>query len=115
MPSNDHEALYQFFTYRHLPAHLQAISKVFAEQVHKVVENRFQQHDVDAVYDFVEESSPPGRNIELRALRAKLWMVAYSIHLDEGEARLRIFLEAKDCAVRAVLFKPGPYTDPGEP
>ena len=63
----NHDYLLQFFTYAHLPAHLQAVSKPFAELANKIVE---------AV------PSNPERNAALRKL-----------------------LEAKDCAVRAVLFK----------
>jgi hypothetical protein len=57
----------QFFTYAHLPAHLQAISQPFGELAHKIVN---------------ELPRNPERTVALRKL-----------------------LEAKDCAVRAVLFK----------
>lgn len=57
----------QFFTYEHLPTHLQAVSKPFAELA--------QAMDVEL------PCSP------------------------EKEAAFRKLLEAKDCAVRAVLFK----------
>ena len=60
--------LLQFFTYEHLPQHLQAVSKPFGDLA--------------------------------RELAARLPAKA------ESTTALRKLLEAKDCAVRAVLFKP---------
>ena len=60
--------LLQFFTYEHLPQHLQAVSKPFGDLA--------------------------------RELAARLPANA------ESTTALRKLLEAKDCAVRAVLFKP---------
>lgn len=57
----------QYFTYQHLPEHLQAISKPFAE-----------------LANTLEESLPSN---------------------PEKTAAFRKLLEAKDCAVRAALFK----------
>lgn len=62
-----HDAMLQFFSFAHLPPHLQEISKVF--------------HDV-----------------------AK-WMLVTLPYNPERSAGLRKLLEAKDCAVRANLFK----------
>lgn len=59
--------LLQFFSYEHLPEHLQRVSKPFAELAHQLVSTI---------------PSNPERTVALRKL-----------------------LEAKDCAVRAVLFK----------
>lgn len=59
--------LLQFFKYEHLPEHLQAVSKPFAELAHQL-----------------EESLPTN---------------------PEKSTAFRKLLEAKDCAVRAVLFK----------
>jgi len=59
--------LNQFFTYQHLPAHLQEVSKPFCE-----------------LADLIEVNLPDN---------------------PEKAAALRKLLEAKDCAVRAVLFK----------
>lgn len=59
--------LLQFFTYEHLPEHLQAVSKPFAELAHKMAEEL--------------EPNP------------------------ETSTALRKLLEAKDCAVRSLLFK----------
>jgi hypothetical protein len=61
------DKLLQFFSYEHLPAHLQMVSKPFHDLA---------QHIVDALPQNAE------RTVALRKL-----------------------LEAKDCAVRAVLFK----------
>ena len=59
--------LLQFFTYEHLPEHLQKVSKPFCEAAHELAKNL--------------PSNP------------------------ESTTALRKLLEAKDCAVRAVLFK----------
>lgn len=61
------EYLLQFFTYEHLPNHLQQISKPFGELAEEIVKNLPRN---------------PERTTSLRKL-----------------------LEAKDCAVRALLFK----------
>ena len=59
--------LLQFFEYKHLPEHLQVISKPFCELAHSIVETLPQN--------------------------------------PEATTALRKLLEAKDCAVRAMLFK----------
>lgn len=59
--------LLQFFEYKHLPEHLQLISKPFCEIAHSMANTL--------------PSNP------------------------ESTVALRKLLEAKDCAVRAVLFK----------
>jgi hypothetical protein len=61
------EPLLQFFAYKHLPEHLQVISKPFGELANLIVETLPRN---------------PERTVSLRKL-----------------------LEAKDCAVRAQLFK----------
>lgn len=61
------EPLLQFFTYAHLPDHLRAVSKPFA----------------DLAYD----------------------LCALVPANDERTVALRKLLEAKDCAVRAMLFR----------
>lgn len=65
-----HDYLLQFFEYKHLPSHLQAVSEKFYELAHDIVLN---------------VASNPERTMALRKL-----------------------LEAKDCAVRAQLFKEAP-------
>ena len=64
------EPMLQFFTFDHLPAHLQTVSRAFSELANEIVETLPRN---------------PERTVALRKL-----------------------LEAKDCAVRAVL-----YTDSG--
>lgn len=61
------EPLLQFFSYDHLPPHLQVVSKAFGDLAHEIAETLPRN---------------PERTVALRKL-----------------------LEAKDCAVRAVLFK----------
>ena len=63
----NHDYLLQFFTYDHLPSHLQEVSKPFCDLA---------QHIVATL------PSNPERTVALRKL-----------------------LEAKDCAVRALIFK----------
>lgn len=64
------EPILQFFTYAHLPPHLQAVSKPFAEMAKQIVETLPRN---------------PERTVALRKL-----------------------MEAKDCAVRALIFKDEP-------
>jgi len=61
------DRMLQFFEYKHLPEHLQAVSKPFGELARQIVETL---------------PSNPERTVALRKL-----------------------LEAKDCAVRALLFR----------
>jgi len=60
-------SLMQYFEYAHLPAHLQAVSKLFGELAKQI-----------------EDTLPAN---------------------PEKTTALRKLLEAKDCAVRALLFK----------
>jgi hypothetical protein len=64
------EPIMQFFTYAHLPPHLQAVSKPFAEMAQTIVSTLPRN---------------PERTVALRKL-----------------------MEAKDCAVRALIFKDEP-------
>lgn len=61
------DRLLQFFEYKHLPPHLQAVSQPFGELAHKIVQ------------DLPSNA--------------------------ERTTALRKLLEAKDCAVRALLYK----------
>lgn len=70
------EYLLQFFAYAHLPAFLQNISKPFSELAYRLVE------DSGAFSDSAKVPRNQERTMALRKL-----------------------LEAKDCAVRALLFK----------
>lgn len=75
------EPILQFFAYAHLPAHLQQVSKPFCDLAHAVVKG-----------DNVPESGT----------------VTFGPALPRNPERtvaLRKLLEAKDAAVRALLFK----------
>jgi hypothetical protein len=74
-----HDYLLQFFTYKHLPPHLQEVSRPFGEMARNIV---------DTLPDNPERSTA-----------------------------LRLLLQSKDSAVRALLFKMlevGPHTTPAE-
>lgn len=71
----------QFFEYAHLPVQLQAVSKPFCELAYAIVNG-----DNNAESGTVTIGGPLPSN-------------------PERTVALRKLLEAKDCAVRAVLFK----------
>ena len=75
------DPLLQFFEYKHLPLELQMVSKPFCELAHAILKG-------DNVPESGTVTIGPGlpRN-------------------PERTVALRKLLEAKDCAVRAVLFK----------
>jgi hypothetical protein len=75
------EYVLQFFAYEHLPSHLQMVSKPFCDLAHAIVKG-----DNVAEAGQVTIGAPLPRN-------------------PERTTALRKLLEAKDCAVRAVLFK----------
>ncbi len=75
------EPILQFFAYAHLPPHLQLISKPFHDLAHAIVEG-----DNAPTTGTVTSGPPLPRN-------------------PERTVALRKLLEAKDAAVRAVLFK----------
>lgn len=119
-----HELL-QFFVYAHLPAHLQPISKPFGEVAEALAAMTIDQLEAEA--DLVERSqaasilsgltgnidsaTPP--NIEATMAVVKIGEAARHLMTQAacGSARssldfvLRRLLEAKDCAVRALIFK----------
>jgi hypothetical protein len=73
------DRMLQFFAYEHLPPHLQAISKPFCELARLIV-----------AADEMPEGTP----------------VQFPLPSNpERTVALRKLLEAKDCAVRAVLYK----------
>jgi hypothetical protein len=76
------ESILQFFAYGHLPPHLQAVSKPFCELAHAIVYG-----------DGVVESGNPSP------------MASALPRNPERTVALRKLLEAKDAAVRALLFK----------
>lgn len=92
------EPMLQFFEYEHLPPHLARVSKPFCDLAHAMVEG-------DNAPDRPTFGSPLPRN-------------------PERTVALRHLLEAKDSAVRAVIYKdadtarkplPPPIPPPGTP
>lgn len=79
--NENQEYLLQFFAYEHLPPHLQIVSKPFCDLAHAIVKG----DNVTAAGE-VAIHGPLPRN-------------------PERTVALRKLLEAKDCAVRAVLFQ----------
>lgn len=82
---NQLDPIMQFFSYKHLPTHLQAVSKPFSDLAHKLVgvnENGNLQAEGSGDVTHLPVPRNPERTVALRKL-----------------------LEAKDAAVRAVLFK----------
>lgn len=73
--------LLQFFAYGHLPANLQMISKPFCELAHAIVKGDNCPESGTCTFGSPLPSNP------------------------ERTVALRKLLEAKDCAVRALLFK----------
>ena len=75
--------LLQFFAYAHLPPHLQAVSKPFCDLAHAMVMGDNVPESGTCTFGGALPSNP------------------------ERTVALRKLLEAKDCAVRALLFKEG--------
>jgi hypothetical protein len=75
------EPILQFFSYQHLPPHLQAVSKPFCDLAHAIVFG-----------DNIAESG----NVTLGGIVPRN---------PERTVALRKLLEAKDAAVRAVIYK----------
>ncbi len=77
MSPDQPEHILQFFAYEHLPPHLQAVSKPFGDLARLIA---------NGIKDETTWTAPLPRN-------------------PERTAALRKLLEAKDCAVRALLAK----------
>lgn len=77
----NHDYLLQYFEYEHLPASLQMISKPFCELAHAIVKGDNCPESGNCTFGNPLPSNP------------------------ERTASLRKLLEAKDCAVRAALFR----------
>lgn len=75
------EPLLQFFAYEHLPMNLQLISKPFCELAHAMVMGDNTEESGTCTFGSALPRNP------------------------ERTVALRKLLEAKDCAVRAALFK----------
>lgn len=105
--------LLQFFTFAHLPAHLQVASKPFAP-VAELIDSAAPQAQVSTAVmalrsDLYALPAGPERDV----LMDKLDQVDHVYH-NPAFARatplvctlsLRLLLEAKDCAVRSILYK----------
>jgi len=110
----------QFFTYAHLPEHLQTMSKPFAVVAHKLAD--MSPEELAAERELILASQ--GRNIfntligeidratpaNYQATRAVIKIAEAKTSFARNESFseiLNLLLEAKDCAVRALLFKLG--------
>lgn len=85
--------LLQFFGYAHLPVSLQSVSKMFHDFVNAPTGTP------GAFYCELEAILPD--NIEKEVCLKKV-LESYS---KEGDDKIRLLLEAKDCAVRSFIFK----------
>jgi hypothetical protein len=92
----------QFFAFAHLPVHLQAKSKPFAEVAAKIFDG---SPDLPAAFadlsELVRETIAP--NPETTVALGK---IHESRCADDRGVALRKLLEAKDAAVRAAIAKP---------
>lgn len=105
--------LLQFFAYEHLPAHLQETSKHFAELAQTVGiapgEANFEQLScwIEAnVPGNVETTFALMKLEKARFLLSSVLRAAERVGPERRDRVLRLILEAKDCAVRARLYKP---------
>lgn len=80
-PRQQHDYLLQFFAYDHLPPNLSMVSKPFCELAHAMVLGDNTQESGTCTFGGPLPSNP------------------------ERTVALRKLLEAKDCAVRALIFK----------
>ncbi len=107
--------LMQFFTYAHLPTHLQEVSQPFCEaaalidaipdyapnaSLSVLVEDPALSAVRAAIFACVNLTLP--NNPEAVWCKGKLWHVFETI--GSKSQALRILLESKDCAVRAKLY-----------
>lgn len=103
--------LMQFFTFEHLPVHLREVSEPFAKLARVVDDDSLRlsmAEDISGlIYDLLNtlvRHIP--RNIERDECSRKLSRLRHLMFENPTqESVLRLLLEAKDCAVRAVLFK----------
>jgi len=114
----DHELL-QFFTYNHLPAELARVSEPFCVLAHDLAvltPDEFPDRAPYAIKGAEDRwASVPVINTEEAWASRKLheaWKRARSqdfvTHEDRLNRILRLVLEAKDCAVRAMLYRARP-------
>jgi hypothetical protein len=110
---SENQELLQFFVFAHLPVHLQAVSQPFSEVALRccrqdAAERRAEEWEhgfMDVFRKRMERELPA--NSQRAACVGKLHEAGDAVcemH-DLGDV-LQLLLEAKDCAVRAVLYKP---------
>lgn len=108
----------QFFTYEHLPVNLQVVSKPFGDTAKKLASMTDEQlgeqrhlryhHQAANVFSvlcwFIDNNTPPNEEATCAVVK-----IGEAGDMFDGGAPmkdvLRRLLEAKDCAVRALLFK----------
>lgn len=115
-------ALRQFFSFGHLPDHLKAASEPFASVADAVVANALGssadedlvrttelERDLARLSAFVAELPVNIESNEAMRKLASIGLDLYSVEVGQRFAHItdvmRILLEAKDCAVRSVLYK----------
>lgn len=113
----------QFFDYGHLPDHLQTVSEPFAAAAGKLMT----LYTGSVQSNYVLDSADPRRQLHLKLMEhlrtlprndersvafgklhlfSEAMVKAHTYPKEEALNRMfRLLLEAKDCAVRAVLFK----------
>jgi hypothetical protein len=107
----------QFFTYEHLPAHLQAISRPFGEaarslaamtpeaiEIERDLARRSHVNTLSALCADVDGSTPANEEATWAVVKIGEANTLLGQGVELGRL-LRLLLEAKDCAVRAVLAK----------
>lgn len=95
----------QFFAFKHLPPHLQVMSRPFAEAAVKLANAPAFQGDVfKALSDHVDGATPvnPQSKKALQKIDEARLLYVHGMDVDDVLNRL---IEAKDCAVRALVYK----------
>ena len=102
--------LLQFFVVGHLPAHLQVVSEPFARFAHHMHDKpKNSLVELEGLLVWVERELPlnPERTWAVIKLEdaKRLYCAAWKDEDAYRDGVLRKVLEAKDCAVRAILYK----------
>jgi len=97
--------LLRYFDCAHLPQHLQAIVAPFRVIAHKMVEQVDVATDVQGLRDEIRDNHDEDEAAEARRKLHRAEACGVSL-----EVRLRLLLEAKDCAVRAMIPVPSATT-----
>lgn len=111
--------LLQFFAYDHLPEELQAVSEPFAKLAHEVCRTACRRQFFGQLLNLFEGqlgmvTALPQQNLESQRAALKICLIMQAL-LEHGEVLvrdtcvvdevLRLLLEAKDCAVRSVIYE----------